>query len=256
MAEKSKELSLAEKLNKAIADIGPVQKDGSNSFQNYRFQSEAAIKSAVKKAISANGFDIIPSYEILGQRDVQGRKGTINHIVDVMGTFTITDGRKDQEMVGQMPGTGMDTGEKATAKACTSAQKYFYKQLFNISDQEEDPDATDSNIGATSTQQQRQPRQQGNYQRRQQNTPRRQQSTSNRQQSASDPISLQKQQYEQTINKIVAATGQSRHDIETGLGKTLKADSEYQAANNLGKWQKTNNVANEMLKRSIEENQQ
>lgn len=48
-----------------------------------------------------------------------------------------------------MPGSGMDTGEKAVAKACTSAQKYFYKQLFNISDHEEDPDATNSDIGAT-----------------------------------------------------------------------------------------------------------
>lgn len=248
MAEKSKELSLAEKLNKAITDIGPVQKDGSNSFQNYRFQSEAAIKAAVKKAISANGFDIIPSYEILGQRDVQGRKGTLNHIVDVMGTFTITDGRKDQEMVGQMPGTGMDTGEKATAKACTSAQKYFYKQLFNISDQEEDPDATDSNIGATSTQQQGQSHRQGSYQRRRSNT--------NRQQQVQDPIAMQKQQFEQTVNKIVAATGQSKQEIINNLQETITADSEYQAANDLGKWQKTNNVANQMLKQSIEENQQ
>lgn len=244
MAEKSKELSLAEKLNKAITDIGPVQKDGSNSFQNYRFQSEAAIKSAVKKAISANGFDIIPSYEILGQRDVQGRKGTLNHIVDVMGTFTITDGRKDQEMVGQMPGTGMDTGEKATAKACTSAQKYFYKQLFNISDQEEDPDATDSNIGATSTQQQGQLHRQGSYQRRRPNT--------NSQQQAHNPISMQKQQFEQTVNKIAAAMGRSTQEIEASIQSTITADSEYQAANNLGKWQKINNMANQMLKKSIE----
>ena len=144
--EKKENLSLAEKLNRAIADIGPVQKDGSNDYQKYRFQSEAAIKAAVKRAMGLNGFSIIPKYEVLNQRDVPGRKGN-NHIVDVMGTFTITDGRKDQEIIGQMPGSGMDTGEKAMAKACTSAQKYFYKQLFNISDQDDDPDATDSNVG-------------------------------------------------------------------------------------------------------------
>ena len=38
--EKRENLSLAEKLNRAIADIGPVKKDGSNNYQNYRFQSE------------------------------------------------------------------------------------------------------------------------------------------------------------------------------------------------------------------------
>ncbi|AXX75116.1 single-stranded DNA-binding protein [Limosilactobacillus reuteri] len=162
--EKRENLSLAEKLNRAIADIGPVKKDGSNNYQNYRFQSEAAIKAAVKKAMSLNGFSIIPKYEVLHQRDVPGRKGN-NHIVDVMGTFTITDGRKDQEIVGQMPGSGMDTGEKAMAKACTSAQKYFYKQLFNISDQDDDPDATDSDVGTPTNYQQQSayPQQQNNY---------------------------------------------------------------------------------------------
>lgn len=44
-----------------------------------------------------------------------------------------------------MPGAGSDTGEKAVQKACTSAQKYFYKQLFNITDKDEDLDAQDSN---------------------------------------------------------------------------------------------------------------
>lgn len=167
--EKRENLSLAEKLNRAIADIGPVKKDGSNNYQNYRFQSEAAIKAAVKKAMVLNGFSIIPKYEILNQRDVPGRKGN-NHIVDVMGTFTITDGRKDQEIIGQMPGSGMDTGDKAISKACTSAQKYFYKQLFNISDQDDDPDATDSDIGTpTNYQQQGTYPAQNNYQNQSQN---------------------------------------------------------------------------------------
>ena len=69
--EKKENLSLAEKLNRAISDIGPVKKDGNNGYQNYRFQSEAAIKAAVKKVIGLNGFDIIPSYEINNHRDLQ-----------------------------------------------------------------------------------------------------------------------------------------------------------------------------------------
>ena len=136
------EKTLAAKLAEAMAAIGAVTKDGQNNLQKYQFQSEAAIKAAVKKAISAVGVIIIPEYVVINQADRQSEKGKMNHFVDVMGTFTITDGKEN--IVGTMPGTGQDTGDKAIQKACTSAQKYFYKQLFNITDQDEDPDGDNS----------------------------------------------------------------------------------------------------------------
>ena len=139
----NEKLNLMQKLNEAAKSIGAVHKDGKNSFQNYEFQSEGAIKAAVEHAIQSVGIRIIPNYEIINQYDKASKKGGSNHFVDVMGTFLITDGSESQ--TGSMPGSGQDSGEKAMAKACTSAQKYFYKQLFNITDKEEDPDSTDSN---------------------------------------------------------------------------------------------------------------
>lgn len=142
--------SVATKLVEASKLIGPIGKDGNNDWQHYRFQSEAAIKAAVKNALEQCGLTIIPQFKIMSQRDITNNKGKLNHIVDVLGKFIITDGTSQLE--GYMPGSGMDSGEKATAKACTSAQKYFYKQLFNISDQEPDPDTTNSNINYSQTQ--------------------------------------------------------------------------------------------------------
>lgn len=136
------ESTLITKLIEASKKIGPVVKDGNNKFQGYQFQSETAIKHAVKEAIQAAGISIIPSYEVLNQYDRKTNKGNTNHFVDVIGTFDITDGTN--HLTGKMPGSGQDTGEKAMAKACTSAQKYFYKQLFNITDKDEDPDADNS----------------------------------------------------------------------------------------------------------------
>lgn len=132
------------KLVAASVMVKAVQKDGENTFQSYSFQSEAAIKNAVKPALEANGIEIIPSYQLLDQRDVTGKRGT-NHIVDVLGTYVITDGVAT--LTGTMLGSGSDTMEKAMAKACTSAQKYFLKQLFNISDKDTDPDGDDSTRG-------------------------------------------------------------------------------------------------------------
>ncbi|WP_225419185.1 ERF family protein [Lacticaseibacillus songhuajiangensis] len=128
------------KLIAASRSIKSVDKDGENKFQKYHFQSEGAIKAAVKPALEANGIQIIPSYVITDQR--QAGK---NWIVDVMGSFVITDGI--EHITCTMPASGADTLEKATVKACTTAQKYLYKQLFNISDNDTDPDAGNGGDG-------------------------------------------------------------------------------------------------------------
>lgn len=138
-------IPLAEKIAKANKDIGAIAKDGNNRYQNYGFQSESAIKAAVQRVLSENYFSIIPNFKIIDREQQTTSKGNVNNFVYVEGTFTITDGV--ETLVGSMPGTGSDTGEKAVQKACTSAQKYFYKQLFNITDKDEDPDAQDSNPG-------------------------------------------------------------------------------------------------------------
>lgn len=136
---------LAKKIAKANKEIGVIAKDGNNRYQNYGFQSESAIKAAVQRVLSENYFSIIPNFKIIDREQQTTSKGNVNNFVYVEGTFTITDGV--ETLVGSMPGTGSDTGEKAVQKACTSAQKYFYKQLFNITDKDEDPDAQDSNPG-------------------------------------------------------------------------------------------------------------
>lgn len=141
----SEELTLAEKIAAANRDIGPIKQGGSNTHQNYTFQTEADIKAAVQRVTSKYGFAIIPSFQVTKQYERQTRRGGVMSFYDVLGTFTITDGK--DKLIGTMPGTGSDSGDKAVQKACTSAQKYFYKQLFNISDREDDPDTTDSNPG-------------------------------------------------------------------------------------------------------------
>lgn len=140
LTETSPKQRLLMKLIAASKMIKAVDKDGENKFQKYHFQSEGAIKAAVKPALESVGIQIIPSYAITAQR--QAGK---NWIVDVLGTFVITDGI--DQIICTMPASGADTLEKATVKACTTAQKYLYKQLFNISDNDTDPDAGNSSDG-------------------------------------------------------------------------------------------------------------
>jgi hypothetical protein len=147
-------MTLVAKLAQIMGEIKPVELDGENQHQNYKFQSEGAIKFAVKDKLAAQGVMIIPSYTVAAQWDAHTAGGKLAHVVDVMGTFTVTDG--NETITTQFPGSGQDNGEKAMAKAYTSSQKYFLKQLFNISDKSEsDPDADNSDFNAAPQQGQR-----------------------------------------------------------------------------------------------------
>lgn len=232
--------------------IKAISKDGKNNFQGYTFQSESAIKSAVKSAIESVGISIIPSFEILNQRDVKNNKGRVAHIVDVMGSFDITDG--NEHITGTMPGSGLDNGEKATAKACTSAQKYFYKQLFNISDKDEDPDATDSNLAQPNSNYQ----QNGGYSSRQTNNYQQQPRQSTRQArrpvAPQQPIPQQQQtnstassEFEKLVNKIAVNGGSPVANVREAIGKALNANKEYQNMNATDKQKKAISVAKSML---------
>lgn len=139
--EDPSKLNLAQKLAKAMDDMGALAKDGSNTKQGWAFISEAAIKAAIRRVASKYGFAIIPTK--ISKVDKYDRKtysgGTL-YFYDVIQDFIVTDGKEQYEM--QMIGTGSDSGDKAVNKAVTVAFKNLEKQLFNVSDQNDpDPDS-------------------------------------------------------------------------------------------------------------------
>ncbi len=142
--EKEKDLPLAIKIAKAANDMGAIAKDGDNQKQNFQFISEAAIKAAVRKVSAKYSFTIFPKKikNITRYERITARGGTL-YFYDVLQEFVVTDGK--EEMIGEMMGTGSDTGDKAFNKAVTVALKNFEKQLFNVSDKSEnDPDSETS----------------------------------------------------------------------------------------------------------------
>lgn len=240
------EETLIQKLNEASKKIKAIGKDGRNSYQNYTFQSESAIKAAVKNAIDSVGIAIIPSFRITDQRDIKGNKGKIAHIVDVLGIFEITDGK--DSVTGQMPGSGLDNGEKATAKACTSAQKYFYKQLFNISDRDEDPDATDSNMGQPVPQQNSYRRQPQRIAQGQQPMPQTPQRANQAQQAVNSSL---ESKYKDALAQYASIMNISPEEANAEISKVLKADKEYMALKDKNaKINKATNVVNLMIQQA------
>lgn len=139
--ETEKDLPLAIKIAKAANDMGAIAKDGKNKSQDFQFISESAIKAAVRKVSAKYGFTIFPKQiKNITRYERATSRGGILYFYDVLQEFVVTDGK--EEMIGDMMGTGSDTGDKAFNKAVTVALKNFEKQLFNVSDKSEnDPDS-------------------------------------------------------------------------------------------------------------------
>lgn len=136
----TQDLTLAKKIAQASGDMGAIAKDGKNQKQNFGFISEAAIKAAVRKVTSKYGFAIIPTQiKEITRYERKTQRGGVLYFYDVLQVFKVTDGKESFEC--EMLGTGSDTGDKAFNKAVTIALKNFEKQLFNISDQTDDPDS-------------------------------------------------------------------------------------------------------------------
>lgn len=204
-------------------------KDAKNPFFKSNYVTLEGVQKAIDEAKEGTGID----YSQFVETSPDGRTGVSTMVYSDKGEYIITDPLYLQPVKNDPQGNG---------SVVTYSRRYQLSALFGISS-----DIDDDGNNASGNQQNRRQQRQGNYQRRQQKPSH---------QQAQNPIAMQKQQFEQTVNKIAAAMDRSTQEIEASIQSTITADSEYQAANNLGKWQKINNMANQMLKKSIEENSQ
>jgi len=132
MADEKNGLNLVQKIAQVQAGLPPeIKKEGHNKFQNYDYVTEAQVKKLIRQPLAQAGVIINPKYETTNEWTEPGKSGGVNHFASVLGKFELTDGFTS--LTGTMPGTGIDSGEKAVYKAETGAQKNYLMQLFMIS---------------------------------------------------------------------------------------------------------------------------
>lgn len=132
-----KALPLAARIAKIGGTLGNIPKRGWNPNQHYKFARETDLVAAIRPYLSAAGILItfsVTEHEIL-QRPDPAAKGMLTRI---NVHWTVTDGK--EVIYGDMPGYGMDTGDKGVYKAITGAKKYILMTLFLI-DTGDDPEA-------------------------------------------------------------------------------------------------------------------
>ena len=116
-------------LRKVLKEKGVLQKGGTNSYDNYKYFSEAQYKELFTELFSDNGLELKfteLSYDTFDgpEKQANGRMSRIQFTL-----FDIETGYGEDTVI---TGEGIDKGDKAGYKAYTGALKYYLANTFMV----------------------------------------------------------------------------------------------------------------------------
>jgi len=115
-----------------MRDIGAIGKSRKNTTQNYNFRGVDDVLNALQPVLIQNNLIILPT--ILEQKiseHTSRNGGTLFRAICNM-QFTLISAVDGSELSAIFTGEAMDSGDKATNKAMSTAYKYFCFQTFCI----------------------------------------------------------------------------------------------------------------------------
>ena len=140
-----------EAISNVMAEIGAVGKNSKNGQQGFMYRGIDDVMNALSPALIKNKVFVVPEIlEQIREERKTSKGGTLIYsICKVKYTFYTTDGSSIEATV---IGEGMDSGDKATNKAMSTAFKYACFQVFCIPTEEMvDPDSECHEVKAKAT---------------------------------------------------------------------------------------------------------
>lgn len=143
MNESTNKATIYRKIAAVAGAIEPVEKDGRNKDQGYRYPTPASVMQAVKPLMAAQGLALVPHLLECFTIDTgtTSRSGTPYTICRVSMHYHILDGETGESIVVPWQAQAGTYGDdKGLAKAQTIALRTFLIQLFQIPAEDEDTD--------------------------------------------------------------------------------------------------------------------
>jgi hypothetical protein len=133
MSEQSKQIYSL--IPKVMADIGAIGKDRKNEKQGYKFRGIDDVYNAANSALSKHGVFSVPTVMEETRTERTNSNGTLlfSVFMKIKYTFYAPDGSFVDAVVSC---EAFDSGDKATNKALSAAQKYAFLQVFCIPTEE------------------------------------------------------------------------------------------------------------------------
>jgi hypothetical protein len=127
------------KMAAVVADTVPVEKNGYNQQQGFKFRSIDDTVASVRKALVKNGISILPEVLSVEKSSYQTAKGSTMNVADVLVSYTYV-AEDGSSVTTSMAGQAADSGDKAVSKAISMAQKYAFFNTF-LCGTDADPDS-------------------------------------------------------------------------------------------------------------------
>lgn len=128
-------MNIYQSINAVMEDLGPIAKDSKNDKQNYKFRGIDAVMNALSPALTKHKIFVAPEViSVTREAKTSSNGSTLQYsILTVKYTFYAEDGSSVSATV---VGEGMDSGDKASNKAMSTAFKYACFQVFCIPTEE------------------------------------------------------------------------------------------------------------------------
>ena len=124
--------SVYKKIHACMGELSFIEKDKKNTFHNYTYASEKAIKEAVHEQLVKHGLIFNVSMEECIARETTNQKGNKTYLTNVKVSYCFIDIDTGDQLCGSFYGTGEDAMDKGTYKALTGAIKYILTTTFLI----------------------------------------------------------------------------------------------------------------------------
>lgn len=126
-------------MTEALKMVKAIYKDRRNEQQRFNFRSVDDVYLALRPALETQGITILPVLRMINYDVIMTAKGKAMNFcrVTVEYHFTAQDG---STVMATVPGEGMDSADKATAKAMSVAYKTAMFQVFCIPCEEDERD--------------------------------------------------------------------------------------------------------------------
>jgi len=126
-----KPLAIYDRINLIMKEVGGIEKDRNNASQGYKFRGIDDVYLKLQPLLAKYG--VFTTLEVIDEQRTERltKTGTAltYSILKIRYDFWATDGSKVSCTV---IGEGMDSGDKASNKAMSVAQKYAFLQIFSI----------------------------------------------------------------------------------------------------------------------------
>lgn len=116
-------------LRKALFKKGIVARDRTNTYDNYKYFSEAGYKKLFTELFSNAGLELTTTIDEVERFTVDGKQ---NNGRQVKVLFTLSDVETGFAETSTFYGEGFDKGDKGLYKAYTGALKYYLANTFMV----------------------------------------------------------------------------------------------------------------------------